>query len=116
MMRLYHTTPRKNLPSIWREGLRIRYHGGHQAVIWCVLRPALQWAEGHTVERHLTGGGQVASLRFNVSDSWAVHHGGYVFKVDHDIPAGRIFVCTSRGWMQLNRAAHLGLLVSERPQ
>lgn len=70
-MILYHTTPRRNLPSIYRNGLRM-----NRGVIWLHDKKATAWAVKHLAKHHKVGAFRMVTFPVRVDPGVVVKAGG----------------------------------------
>jgi hypothetical protein len=66
---LFHCTPARNLPSIWRNGLQPALAKGKLKVVWACERRKRTWALAHVAERHSTPVRQLAVLEIHIPKS-----------------------------------------------
>ena len=89
-MLLRHATPRRNLPSIRRDGLLCSKSKGRLPVVWLHAPTATPWAVLHTVKRH---GGRVEGvviLEVEVPRGWLRRNRRRLWYSTQDVPPGRI--------------------------
>src|SRR5439155_2579818 len=89
-MILRHATPRRNLPSIKRDGLLCSKSKGRLKVVWLHAPSKSAWATLHVVRRH---GGRVEGvviLEVDVPRKWLRRNRRKLWYSVKDVPSSRI--------------------------
>lgn len=87
-MRLYHVTPARNVASIRKEGILLRYARCTPAILWLSTRSHLERRMAHVRERH--GVSDVAVLYVSVERETVLHRFPGTWTSQFDIPPARI--------------------------
>jgi len=66
MLKLYHATPARNLPSILKRGLLKRKATGKRKAVWAVPVSGIPWACMHVAWKHKCPITEVVVLEFTV--------------------------------------------------
>lgn len=98
-MRLYHTTPTVNLPSILRRGIDPRCAEGQMVAAWLHTAGKINWARCHVCRRHpdkacVAG---VTTLLVNVPRSWLTRRRRGLWTCDRGIDPARISTIETDG-------------------
>ena len=68
IVQLCHVTPRRNLPSIWRNGLLPHFARGVLPVVWFCTPSRRRWASVHVCDQNATS--DVIVLRLRLPRAW----------------------------------------------
>lgn len=89
-MKLFHATPRRNIPSIKRRGLLTSKSKGKLPAVWLHSASKRAWATLHTMKRH--GAKKVAIISVDVSRHSIRRAGRGLWYTLSDVPADRLTV------------------------
>jgi hypothetical protein len=89
-MLLRHSTPKRNLPGIVRQGLLCGKSQGKRPAVWLHSPARSGWATLHVVKRHGGRVEDVVTLEIEVPRRWLRRHGRGVWYVKADIPFDRV--------------------------
>jgi hypothetical protein len=87
---LVHSTPARNVSSIFRRGLLPQLASGKLRVVWVCQRRLSRWSKSHVSRRHHVPAGQVAALLLQLPQDWLKKHGPGVFTCARVVPPSAI--------------------------
>lgn len=98
-MLLYHTTPKANLRSINRNGIRLSPVGKKGQFVWLHALWRRKWALGHVAKHHGLSPADMITFIVSVDADWLRKWRGGIYLCRHSLPRELVGPTLSNEWL-----------------